>query len=397
VRTFPLDETDFLTFTSRNRPVTRGRPIAHRRRNPLPLLAVAVGLVTTIACGSPEGSPPVNAADTPFALKDVTDITRVCQLTGPGAANDTSPQMVAGTDLGHMFTMGDRTYFTFGDTFGERPEGMTGGGGSIWRSNVMAWTADTDPSDCIRFDGWITDDVGWAKELLPAKKSSGEITVIPTYGFAANQAMYLHYMSVRHWGDPGEWDTNLAGLARSSDGGSTWTKLEDVTWPGDGSFQEVSVATVDDELYFWGVPSGRLGGVQLMKVPSASVEDKEAYRYFTGADGAGTPAWSKDPAAAKLILDRPTGELSVVWSGYLHRWLMTTMADNADAVMYEGINPWGPWGEPHYLYRQAELPGLYAPFMHPQYVADGGRTVYFALSLWGPYNVFWYRAQLVKA
>ena len=76
---------------------------------------------------------------------------------------------------------------------------------------------------------------------------------------------------------------------------------------------------------------------------------------------------------------------------------MTTMADNADAVMYEGINPWGPWSEPHYLYTQAELPGLYAPFMHPQYVADDGRTVYFALSLWGPYNVFWYRAALVKA
>jgi hypothetical protein len=35
--------------------------------------------------------------------------------------------------------------------------------------------------------------------------------------------------------------------------------------------------------------------------------------------------------------------------------------------------------------------------MHPQYVADGGKTVYFALSLWGPYNVFWYRASLVKA
>ncbi len=354
-------------------------------------------LIGVAACSTPEGSPPVNPASAPFALKDVTDISQVCQLTGPGAANDTSTQMVAGTDLGHMFSVADKTYFTFGDTFGERPDGMTGGGGSIWRSNVMAWTADASPADCIHFDGWITDDVGWAKELLSSKKSGGEVTVIPTYGFAANGAMYLHYMSVNEWGDPGEWDTNLAGLARSTDGGSTWTKLEDVTWPGDGSFQEVSVATVDDDLYFWGVPSGRLGGVQLMKVPSASVEDKGAYRYFTGTDAAGTPAWSTDPAAAKLILDRPTGELSVMWSDYLHRWLMTTMADNADAVMYEGINAWGPWSEPHYLFTQAELPGLYAPFMHPQYVADDGRTVYFALSLWGPYNVFWYRAALVKA
>jgi hypothetical protein len=76
---------------------------------------------------------------------------------------------------------------------------------------------------------------------------------------------------------------------------------------------------------------------------------------------------------------------------------MTTMADNADAVMYEGVTPWGPWSEPHVLYRQADLPGLYAPFMHPSYVADGGRTVYFGMSHWLPYNVFWHRVDLVRA
>ena len=71
--------------------------------------------------------------------------------------------------------------------------------------------------------------------------------------------------------------------------------------------------------------------------------------------------------------------------------------DNADAVIYEGLNPWGPWSEPISLFTQEELPGLYAPFMHAPYVADDGRTIYFTLSLWGPYNVFWYRAELVEA
>ncbi len=42
---------------------------------------------------------------------------------------------------------------------------------------------------------------GSAKELLPAKQVDNvEITVIPTYRFAANGAMYLDYMSVNHWG-----------------------------------------------------------------------------------------------------------------------------------------------------------------------------------------------------
>ena len=394
-----LDETDFLAFTAATSPKPRENPIVPGRRHLHLLLAAAI--LGAGACSPNEGdTSTVNPVDAPFRLADVTDITQLCQLTGPApaGANDTTPEMVAGTDLGHMFDSGGKTWFTFGDTFGERAEGMTGGGGTIWRSNVMAWTTDAEPSDCITFDGWITDEVGWAKELLESKKrDNDEMTVIPTNGFAANGAMYLHYMSVRHWGDPGEWETNYAGLARSSDEGQTWTKLEDVTWPGDGSFQQVAVGKIGDELFFWGIPSGRLGGMSLMKVAEADVEDLAAYRYLSAVADDGTPTWSEDPAAAITIIDRPTGELSVAWNPYLERWLLTTMADNANAVIYEGLNPWGPWSEPVSLFTQEELPGLYAPFMHAPYVADDGRTIYFTLSLWGPYNVFWYRAELVKA
>jgi hypothetical protein len=359
--------------------------------------AVTAGLLagSSVLVSAQSGSPTSPADSVPFRLKGVSGIEQVCQLTGPDAVVDTEPVKIAGTDLGSMFDAGGRTWFAFGDTFGERPEGMTGGGGSIWRSNALAYTTDDDPSDCIRFDGWITDRVGWAEELIAPQP--GEVTDIPTYGFEAGGDMYLHYMAVTEWGAPGEWTTDHAGLARSTDGGQTWQRLDDVTWPGEGSFQEVSVAKQDDELLFWGVPSGRLGGVSLMKVAEAEVDDLAAYRYFAGLGPDGEPTWSADAADAELVLDRPTGELSVAWNPYLERWLMTTMADNADAVIYEGITPWGPWSEPTYLFRQEELPGLYAPFMHPRYVADGGRTVYFTLSQWLPYNVFWYRVDLVRA
>ena len=361
----------------------------------LSLLAAAA----TAAAADDGTIPPsgVDARDTSdFVIADVTAVQPLCQLTGPGAFNDTESVKVAGTDIGAMFGSGDTVWFAFGDTFGERTEGMIGGGGTIWRSNTLAFTRDDDPRDCIGFDGWITDAVGWAKELLGSTPpAAGEITVIPTHGFEIDDRLYLHYMSVQEWGAPGEWTTGHAGLARSVDGGKSWERLYDVTWPGEGSFQEVSVARVDERLYFWGVPAGRLGGVSLMTVPVADVEDLDAYRYLSGLTADGQPQWSADQDDAMTIIDRPTGELSVIWDEGIERWLMTTMVDNRDAALYEGLAPWGPWGEPVLLLTQEELPGLYAPVMHPRYVSEDGRTIWFGLSEWLPYNVFWLQADLV--
>ena len=53
-----------------------------------------------------------------------------------------------------------------------------------------------------------------------------------------------------------DWPTNYSGLAKSTDGGETWTKLAAPRWPGDSNFIHVSVAKVDGDLYFWGVTHG---------------------------------------------------------------------------------------------------------------------------------------------
>ena len=260
----------------------------------------------------------------PFVLSGVANVAKVSQITGPDSPNSTDRFGVAGTDLGSMFESDGKVWFVFGDTFGQRDPGMTGGGGGEWRSNAMAYSTDTDPADGIRLDGFVVGDDGRAKELLPSEKiDNSEMTVIPTYGFAANGAMYLAFMSVRHWGDPGEWETNFSGLGKSTDQGRTWTKLDAPRWGGESNFVQVSVANVDGELHFWGVTHGRFGGVRLMKVPEAEVEDQNAYRYYTGTDGAGAPIWSADEAAATTIVDDTVGELSVVWNAHLSRWLMT--------------------------------------------------------------------------
>jgi hypothetical protein len=334
----------------------------------------------------------------PFVLQGVKNVTQVSQLTGPTSPNKTRKVEVAGQDLGSMFRADGKTWFVFGDTFGRREPGMTGGGGTEWRSNTLAYSTDTNPTDGITLDGYIVDNTKWAKELIPAKQVDGvEMTVIPTYGFAANGAMYLAYMSVKHWGEPGEWVTNYAGFAKSTDHGETWTKLASPRWPGTSNFIQVSVTNVDGELYFWGVTHGRFGGVQLMKVSEQDVERQNAYRYFTGTAADGSPQWSPTMSAAKTVADGTVGELSVVWNTYLHRWLMTyTDGGASSASMREAAAPWGPWSDATTLLSQAAVPGLYAPYMSPEYTANDGRTIYFTLSKWGPYNVFWYRADLVK-
>lgn len=379
--------------------MTSRQPIGTRtRRGAAVATAALLSTAVLVGCTTASAATKLDPARKPFVLAGVTNVKQVAQLTGHDSLNKTGRFEIAGQDLGSMFQADGKTWFVFGDTFGQRADGQTGGGGTEWRSNALAYTTDTDPSDGIRFDGYIADDIGWAKELIDSKKVDGtEMTAIPTYGFEANGAMYLAYMSVKHWGEPGEWETNFAGFAKSTDHGQTWTTLDRPRWGGNSNFVQVSVAKLDGELYFWGVTHGRFGGVRLMKVPEKQVEQQSAYRYFAGTAADGTPRWSADESAAKTIVDDTVGELSVVWNEYLQRWTMSYTDGGAEsAVLREGATPWGPWGEKFTLASQTDVPGLYAPYLAPQYTADGGRTIYFTLSVWDPYNVYWYRAELVR-
>lgn len=328
--------------------------------------------------GTPPAAPVATPPATPVAATRILPVEMVVPLTGPGApsVNDTAEMGgVWGTDLGSTFMYGDEMYMIFGDTFGEN--------NSDWRSNTAAVITDDDPSDGLVFDRIIEDIPNHAKELLPAKRIDfDEITVIPTYGVAVGDRLFLHYMSVAHWGVPGTWDLGLSGWAYSDDAGANWTKDPAATWPGDSNFGQVAIEEHEGHLYIYGIPGGRFGGVHLARVVPANLLRIGIYEYWNGS------VWvSGDPTTAAEIVPPTVGELSVRWNSYYNRWIMMYLDESSYAIVMRASDDLrGPWGDQMTVATGQEFPALYAPFQFPKW--NDGPDIYFTMSMFGSYQVY---------
>jgi hypothetical protein len=332
-------------------------------------------------------------------ITDVTDVEIVARLTGAESINETEAVGIGGTDLGHMVNHNGRTYFLFGDTF----SGANPSVGGNWRSNVMAYTTDADPSDGILFDGWITDSMGTAREVIASGRvtSPPTITEIPTGAISIGNRIYAWYMAVDWWGPPGEWTANYSGLAYWQEGDNTFTVLDGYEFPGNGNFGMVAVSfrndpagIRDDHLYIWGTPAGRLGGVKLARVHPDQVADQNAHQYFAGMTG-DEPTWIANEFAAELVVAPTVGEMSVMYNQAAGAWTMLYLNHNTYAIeLRESPEPWGPWSEPIEVITGLEAPALYGSYMNPLYVENGGETIYFTMSLWNPYDVYVVKATL---
>lgn len=325
-------------------------------------------------------------------------VDKVCQITGEESENDTLKRFsVWGTDLGSMTELENKIYLFCGDTFADENYGD-------WRSNVLFIIDDDNPSDGLTITDAIKDYKTHAKEIIGSKKRDNvEITVIPTHAFTIGETLYCYYMSVRHWGAPGQWDCNHASLAKSEDKGQTWRKLEDlIKWPGDSGFIQAASFQLKNEIYVWAIPSGRFGGVRLMKVSCDKIESPDEYVYLVGIDHSGQPVWKPGIEAiyeAIEVVNPPVGEISVIYNEYLGNFVMTYLHEKKSAiVMREGLTPWGPWGEEVILAKSSQYPALYGGFMHPEYVEKKGKIFYFAMSQYFPiYNIMWMKAELIES
>lgn len=352
-------------------------------------------------------------------LLRIDPLVEIARLTGADSINHTDRVGIGGTDLGHCVEHDGKLYLLFGDTYATEtdlpdPDRKD----RDWRFSAMAWTTDRDLSDGLNFNDWLARPDGTARQLFRSDRGK-PITEIPTGAISVNGSIYAWYMSVSHWGVTGDWTVDYTGLTRWRTGEEAFTVLDRFTLPGDKGIGMVAAARADEQgrpilngaphlitgpttrparpmfvdegyVYLWATPGGRWGGVKLLRVLAATIEDAKSYEYFAGLDDQHRPRWSRDADDAEEIIHRPVGEMSVLWNPAIRGWMMISHNEPGRTFdLRQSPTPWGPWSSSMIACSFADKPGgWYAPYTNEWLLADGGKTIYLTYSKWRPYDVY---------
>ncbi|MDF2535008.1 MAG: carbohydrate-binding protein [Bacillales bacterium] len=344
----------------------------------------------------------------------------VCQLTGQTSINKTYGNYrfgasKGGTDLGIPVFDGEKMNIFFGDTFD--------GYGKIWRSNIVGFSTDFKLDDGLLFDSFLLENqyTNTVKAVVEGRhepnvrdesvgniESDGrEVTKIPTGGIHINDTTYMFYMSVRYWGDPGAWAVNYNGVVKSNDGGLTWSDVPTLKWTESEAPHFGQIFPIEDKdntemIYLYGIPGGRHGGVKLARVLKQDIEKMSEYEYFNGFMGE-VPIWVKGSLGLEtiktsedsFIFGPKVGEISVMYNPYLGKWLLTYLSETRQAIVFRTAeNHWGPWSNEEIVVTNSDYTQIYGAFMHEKYTEDNGKTVYFIMSQFVPYEAYVFKMVL---
>lgn len=331
----------------------------------------------------------------------VSGLTKISRVTGKTLSDESiaNPNRtderhnVGGTDLGIIWDMENGSYgLFFGDTYGKSFAPVPGGGpgpAGDWRSNVLAFSNDTDLDDGLSFSGMAVDNNGNAREIAYSAKNTsgnGDYTSIPTAAIHADGVDYLHYMNIRNWTG---WVTNYSALYASNNHGETWRRCSEIIFQSDSPFGQVAYAKKGTYVYMMGTPTGREGSARLARIPEKSMLKQADYEYWNAGLG-----WVKgNETLATVIIDGKVGEASLMYHRKFGRWIYTYFDGEEYALCYrDAADITGPWTKEKMLAKGVNYPALYGSFMHPAKDADD--KLYFSMSQWNPYNVFLMRADL---
>jgi Domain of unknown function (DUF4185) len=343
----------------------------------------------------PAPPPPGPVAASPTSL--------VGWVSGPNSPNNTLERFgVNGADLGIMWDNGDpvndQVLIAFGDTFGYCSARFQHRYNALFRSQDRSLSNGMNvPNGGVsdRYSGSPEWGPGFSKQIINSLRAvPTEVGVIPTAGISVGRTQYVNFMSVRDWGNPGQWSTNFSAIAMSPDNGQNWwiypgtirapaaDSVAGVPYvAGNENFQQGAfVRPGDGYVYSFGTPAGRGGAAFLARVPQGFVPDLTKYQYWNG--GSWVP---NNPSAATPVFPGPVGEMSAQYNRYLKQYLVLYCDDGSNVLARTAPAPQGPWGPQQTLVSSMQIPGgTYAPYLHPW---STGKDLYFNLSLWSAYNV----------
>src|SRR5690606_30213337 len=289
----------------------------------------------------------------------IRSVNRIARVTGRPMAGEAFPSPnhtatdwnVGGTDLGIVWELKPGAYgIFFGDTYGydfTPNPGNPGPNGGSWRSNVLAFSEDTDLDDGLSFSTMATDNSGNAREIIYGGKDqsgNGNWTSIPTAAIRANGADYVHYFNIKSWTG---WVTNYSGMYKSVDNGQLWTKCEDVAFASNSNFGQVGYFKRDGYVYMIGTQTGRDSPAHLARFKEADIENRNKYEYWNGS----TTQWMMgDETKASVLIDDKVGELSFIYNETHKKWIIAYFsADRYNITMRTAADITGPWSDPYEL------------------------------------------------
>lgn len=364
------------------------------------------------------------------ALIDYVEFKEI--ITGPTAKVSTLKWKVWGTDIGLPFYSKkyNSLYYIFGDTFStEFPKD-----GKDWRGTVIGVNKiSTIKNGNFKFDSFITDETGMAKDIIPSHhltdEDKYEVTRIATGGIEINGTLYLFYESIREWHHPGGWDVNYCGAIKSNDNGQTWERVHDLTWVEECSgpniktirtlseenmdmtpsgihldlekrvcpaFAQTYVIPYGEYAYIYGRRSGRKDGIVVGRVKQNEFESFDSYEYLIGYDSKKEGIWMKGSQGLKYIneheeqcsiVPKPCANMTVMYNNYLNKWLLLYYKPGQNIVMHTSDTPYGPYTQNYEV-----LIGLDYPFPKGKYIygcnsheylcLENGKIIRLILSQW---------------
>ena len=295
---------------------------------------------------------------------------------------------VGGTDLGITWEIRPGKYgMFFGDTFGAdfTPNlHAPNPGGSNWRGNVLLFSEDTDLSDGLEITGAATDYQGRAREICYSAHitdGNSDYTSIPTGAVHAGGAEYVHYMNIRTWYG---WISNFSSYFKSTDGGETWSRVQDVAFASRSNFGQVGLFNHEGYVYIIGTVTGRSSSPCLARVKEDRMDFQGEYEFWNGT------GWIVDnEGAAAPIFDDFSGELSFAWFPRWRKWIILYLNEqrNDEITLRYADNIIGPWSDPQVLTDGTSFWRPYGSFIHPLSL-QGGDRLYFIMSAWNAYNTY---------